>query len=260
MQPSLPDLPPIKPIGESNETIKPAAQGAASPTPSAPPPRDRAQIKGRLRQVVGYIGGASLGFVMLVAAGELTLKPGIRPSDILATIEARTDIGIFNQKMGATPGEFAITEDEYRSKLAEAERAGQAKAELAFQRDLTAVQADKERVVSAYQALYQRANMIAQAGVQMEAVAQQFRQRLIEQTNGGRVMVISIHDGLCAFGNADSCEAARQARAGMIEESTTLTEGDFTKKVRELMAGISDPASLVAGSDMQQNGAPAIQR
>jgi hypothetical protein len=195
-----------------------------------------------------------------VGLGELVLRPGLRPTDFLATIEARTELGIFNQKMGAAPGVLPMTEAEYRNKLAEAERSGQAKAEIAFQRELASVQADKERVVGAYQTLYQRTNIIAQAGVQMEAVAQQFRQRLIEQTNGGRIIVISIYDGLCAMGDANSCESARKAREGMITEAGELTNGDLAKKVQQLMAGIPDPAALIAGQDLRRHGAPDIQQ
>lgn len=195
-----------------------------------------------------------------VTLAELTLRRELRPTTILAMFEAQTELGIFNQKMGAPPGSILLTEDEYRAQIAEAERAGQARAEIVYQRELAAVQADKERVVGAYQALYERTNIIAQAGVQMEATAQQFRQRLIEQTNGGRAVVISVLDGLCALGDYRSCESARQARAGMMAESGALTEGDLAMKVRELMAGIPDPATLVAGNDARENGSPTVQR
>lgn len=251
-QPPLPDMPPMKPMA-----------AASSEQPTIPQQQAKPVHTGgnkRMRQIVGYVAGGGFSLVLVICAAQLALRPGIRPTDLMATIEAQTDMGVFNQKMGAAAGEMILTEDQYREKIAEAERSGQAKAELAYQRDLAAVQADKERVVGAYQVLYQRTNIIAQAGVQMEGVAQQFRQRLIEQTNGGRVMVISIYDGLCALGNADACESARQARAGMIAESTTLTEGDLAQKIQKLMEGIPDPASLVAERDMQQNGAPAIQR
>jgi len=257
MQPSLPELPPMPPVGETSDGAKTTVAAAASSTAAS-----RAGFQGtkRLRQIMTILASGGLVLVATIGIGELVLRPGIRPTDILATIEARTERGIFNQKMGAAPGEMAMTEDQYREKLAQAERTGQAKAEIAFQRELAAVQADKERVVGAYNTLYQRTNIIAQAGVQIEAQAMQFRQRLIEQTNGGRSVVISIYDGLCAFGDQASCESARQARAGMIEESSSLTEAQLAKKVAELMAGIPDPASFVASADMRRNGAPAVRR
>jgi hypothetical protein len=257
MQSNLPELPPMKPVGETQDGGKTVAPFAASPSVA---PRSGFQGTKRLRQMVAILASGGLVLVAAVGIGELVLRPGIRPTDFLATIEARTELGVINQKMGAAPGDFEITEDQYREKLAEAERTGQAKAEIVFQRELAAVQADKERVVGAYSALYQRTNLIAQAGVQMEAVAQQFRQRLVEQTNGGRALVINIYDGLCALGDQDSCKSAREARAGMIQEAGELTEGDLAKKVGELMQGIPDPASLVANRDMRENGSPAIER
>ncbi|MCB4862994.1 hypothetical protein K7W03_25770 [Sphingobium sp. PNB] len=256
MQPSLPELPPMKPVGETPDGAK-TNIAAATSSPSAS--RSGFQGTKRLRQMMTILASGGLILAATIGVGELVLRPGIRPTDIMATIEARTESGIFNQKMGAAPGEMVMTEDQYREKLAEAERSGQAKAEIVFQRELAAVQADKEKVVGAYNTLYQRTNLIAQAGVQVEAQAIQFRQRLIEQTNGGRALVINIYDGLCALGDHGSCESARQARAGMVAESNELTEGQIAKKVAELMAGIPDPASFVAGADMRQNGAPTLR-
>jgi hypothetical protein len=249
-------MPPMKNFGENAEASKPSPPFAAQ---AATPPRSEYKGSRRLRQLVGYVAGGGVALVAMLCVAEVVLRDDLRPTTLLATIEAQTELGILNQKMGAAPGDKPMTEAEYRAKLAEAERAGQAKAEIAFQREVAAVQADKERVVGAYNALYQRTNLIAQAGVQMEAVAQQFRQRLIEQTNGGRVLVINVYDGLCALGSPEACESARQARAGMMKEAGELTEGDLAKKIATLMAGIPDPASLVAGADVRQNGSPTIR-
>ena len=240
------------PVASPPAPMKPVA---LQPSPAGPV---RRAGPGRLRGIVTAIAGGGFAISAGVIGLELVAKPGLRPTDLMATIEARTELSGMNQKMGAEPGVVRLTEADYQRALAKAQREGQAQAELSFQRDLASVQADKERVVAAYQTLYQRANMIAQMGVQMEAVAQQFRQRLIEQTNGGRVLVISVYDGLCALGNAEACESARQARAGMIQEAGELTEGDLARKVAKLMSGIDDPAALVAHEDQQRNGTPAL--
>lgn len=234
---------------------------AAQPQPlpqTAQPARVAPGGTRRLRQLTGYLAGGSFALVLALCAGELALKPGLRPSDLASMIEARVELGSMNQKMGYAPGEHVLTEAQYQEIIAKAQRNGAAKAEIEYQRKLADVQADKERVVGAYQTLYQRTNIIAQAGVQMESQALQFRQRLIEQTNGGRAVVISVYDGLCALGDADSCEKARAARAGMIAESGALTEGDLARKVRELMAGIDDPATFVSRDDRQRRGIPAL--
>ncbi|WP_066703581.1 hypothetical protein [Sphingobium amiense] len=253
-QPDLPNLPPMQSVQAPPAPLAaPAAAPAHDVTRSVPLTR-------RLRQMVGIVMGGGIGLVAVIAVGQATLKPGYRPTDIASAIEATFELGIMNQKLGAAPGEMVLTEDQYRARIAEAERGGQAKAELAFQKEMAVVQADKERIVGAYQTLYQRTNIIAQAAVQLEALALQFRQRIYEQTNGGRAVIIGIYDAGCALGNPQACESAREARRGMMEEAGELTEGDIARKVNELMAGIPDPATLVAGQDIARRGAPKLPR
>ena len=213
----------------------------------------------RMRQMVGYIAGGGFGLVLLICVAQLTLRPGIRPTDLMATIEAQTDIGVFNQKMGAAPGEMILTEAQYREELAEAERSGQAKAELEFQKELAVVQADKERVVGAYQTLYQRANMIAQAGLQLESMAQQMRSQLIQMSNGGRNMVIMFKDVFCGLGDPEACASAREDRGTMISEANELSQGDVGNRIKELMAGVEDPAVFITREDQRRNGTAALQ-
>lgn len=255
-QPELPNLPPMASPAPSREIPLPQPISGDANRRSGSMPMAGGK---RLRQMLTVIAGGGIGMVALIGVGQLVLRPGLRPTDWLAIMEAQTELGIFNQKLGVAPGKVEFTEDQYREKIAEAERRGQAKAEVEFQKEIAVVQADKERVVGAYQTLYQRANIIAQAAVQMESVAQQFRQRLIEQSNGGRAAVISVHDMLCAIGLPESCEAARQARSGMIAESSALTEGNVARKVQELMSGVPDPASLVVSDDRRRNGTPRIR-
>lgn len=214
----------------------------------------------RLRQMVTVL--ASGGFVLTLGVGalEVVAKPEFRPTTLLATFEARSELGGMNQRMGVQPGQMLMTEAQYRAKLAEAERSGQAKAELAFQRDLAGIQADKERVVQAYSTLYARANLIAQAAIQLEALAQQFRQQLLQMSNGGRSMVIMMKDLFCGFGSPEACEGAKADRRVMIDESDELSRGDVGNKVRELMTGIDDPATFITQEDRKRNGTPAIER
>lgn len=252
MQPEPPKLPPMQPASP------PPSSSTSAPVQA--PKAQKASGGNRLQKMVTMLAGGGFAFVLAICVGELALRPELKPTTLLATIEAQTDIGVFNQKMGAAPGEKPMTEDEYRLKLAEAERSGQAKAEIVFQRQLASVQADKERAVGAYQTLYQRTNMIAQAGVHMEAQALQFRQQLVTQTNGGRVLVLTVYDTACGFGSEEACEKARQVRSGMMKESGELTEGDLAAKVNALMAGIPDPASLVANADARQNGLPTVKQ
>lgn len=249
-QPSLPDMEPIRP------SAAPAPPPIAPSAPTAPAPP--AGMSRRLRQATGYLVGGSLSVFLLIGGAQLALRPGLRPTDLMAIMEAQTEIGIFNQRLGLKPGEQVVNEAQYREIIAEAERKGTARAELDLQRQLNVLQADRERLVQAYGALYNRANAIAQAGLQMEAQAQAFRQQLISMTNGGRSVVIGVKDIFCGIGDAQSCDSARRDREAMVGESTGLTGGDTASKIRALMSGIDDPATFVVRKDIERNGAPRL--
>lgn len=243
-----PELPPLH--------YSPASSTAPLPPPAPPPKRFNPGYQ--MRRIMAVVMGGGLAMAMAVSVAEVSLKPGLRPTDLLATVEAHTEMGVWNQKMGARPGDLSMSEADYRAKLAQAERAGAARAEIVFQKQMMQMQADRERVVGAYQTLFQRANLIAQAALQMEAVAQQFRQQLLAMSNGGRATVIAIQDMLCAAGRIPACEAAHAARAGMIAEADELSRGDVGEKVRALMSGIEDPAAFITREDIKKNGAPSL--
>ncbi|WP_126665553.1 hypothetical protein [Croceibacterium ferulae] len=257
MQNDLPPLPEMKPMpsaAPAEPLERPAPRGQYAAQPAAPFGR-------RVRQLFTAFTG--MGFGLMLGAGilQVTMPPQWKPTTIVAMIEAQIELAIMNQKMGAEPGEIIINEAEYREKLAKAERDGQTSAELELQKQMAVVQADKERVVQAYATLYQRANLIAQAAIQLETLAQQFRQQLLQMSNGGRSMVIVMKDLFCGFsGDPATCESARADRRLMIDEADELSRGDVGNRVRELMAGVDDPATLVARNDQQANGTPALDR
>jgi hypothetical protein len=254
---SLPELPPMK--AAENPPIPSMPPMNHGPEPGrgfAAPSGARAVGSRRLRQAVTTLAGGGFALVLLVGGLELVARPGLRPSDLMATIEARTELGIMNQKLGGEPGVMNITEADYQEAIAKAQREGQAQAELAFQRELAGVQ----RVVAAYQTLYSRANMIAQAALQLETMAQQMRAQLLQASNGGRNMVIMFKDIFCGLGDPDACQSARADRGTMIAEADELSRGDVGKRVRELLAGTEDPASLITREDRRNNGTPSIER
>lgn len=227
MQSDLPPLPEMKPIpvapsptSQAEPTERPAQRGAPNYQSAMPFGR-------RLRQMLGMVAGGGVIMVAGIGALEMVAKPEFKPSTLVSTVEAGVELSIMNQKLGQAPGQKSYTEADYRSALAKAEREGQASAELAFQKELAVVQADKERIVQAYGSLYQRANMIAQAALQLETLAQQFRQQLLEMSNGGRSMVIMMKDLFCGF-TADqaTCDSAKADRRVMIDEADELSRGD----------------------------------
>lgn len=253
MQNDLPPLPEMKPV--------PAAPASTSHAEPVERPAPRSQYGApsvmpfgrRLRQMVGFVMGGGLIISVGIAGLELVAKPGLRPTDLIGTLEARPDLVGMNQKLGVEAGRVVFTEADYRQKLANAERKGQAAAELDFQKKLVVVQADKERIVQAYSTLYQRANMIAQAAIQLEALAQQFRQQLLTMSNGGRSTVIMIKDLLCGFtGDQETCDSAKNDRHIMIDESDELSRGDVSRKVKEALADIEDPATIAVHRDGQR--------
>ena len=46
----------------------------------------------------------------------------------------------------------------------------------------------------------------------------------------------------------------------MIGEADELSRGDAGKRVRELLAGVEDPAAFVVREDKRENGTPKIER
>ena len=248
----LPELPAMQapPSMAARPREEPSHSLARMPAPGAK----------RMRQVVGLLAGSGLALTLGVGALEMIAKPGLRPSDLLATMEAHVELGVMNQKMAAEPGVLKMTEADYQKALAKAQRDGQAEAELGYQKQLAVVQADKERVVGAYQTLFQRTNQIVAMALQMEQVAQQLRSALLQATNGGRSVVISIKDMLCGAGSAEACASAKADRRSMIEEADDLSRGDVGARVKELMADVPDPASFIISEDQKRNGMPALQR
>jgi len=254
MQNDLPPLPEMKPIpsAASEQPIeRPAPRGQSGYQPAMPFGR-------RMRQMFTACTGMGFGMIVGLVALEMTLPPEWQPTTIASMLEAKIDLGVKNQMLGAKPGERIVNEAEYRETIAEAERAGQASAELAFQKELAIVTANKERVVQAYATLYQRANAIAQAAIELERMAQAFRQQLLQMSNGGRSMVIMFKDLFCGLGDPQACASARNDRGTMIAEADELSRGDVGNRVRELMAGVDDPATLIAQADQRQNGTPVL--
>lgn len=255
-----PDLPPMPPLGGSAPppALPPLAGASASARPSMM--GAGGAFSRRMRQMLTTVVGGGIGLVLVIGVAQFALRPELKPTTLLATIEAQTELGVLNQKMGADAGVMKMTEAEYRAALAEAERAGQAKAELEYQKQLAAVQADKERVVGAYQTLYQRANMVVQTALQLESVAQQYRQQLLASTNITRPLFIAWYDAKCEMGDAQACATARDRRQSMVSEADELSSGDVGKRIREAMAGIPDPAELMVNADRTANGVPVIQK
>lgn len=244
---TLPDLPAM---------TAPAVSGGTSVM--APSDYDRGggyRPAGRnLRRMLGYFAGGGLMLVVVVLLGEKVLMPEWRPTTLLASFESTLDL---KKMQGLLPvgsdGKPIETQADYEREIGKAKAAGAAEVQVEMQKKLAAVEADKQRVISAYSTLFQRTNMIAQAGLQMEAALQQSRQQMVASSQGGRQVVSMWGDIGCALGMQGGCDAAQNARNSMVSDMD-MARVDVGGRINELMRGVPDPAALIAGADMADGG------
>lgn len=248
--PVMPELPPMQPM----QIATPHMGGAI-----AQQPRGSFQGGGRsLRRLLGLLSSGGLVLVLGVGGLEMIAKDGLRPSQLLAQFQASHDLEEMRQK---NPGMMILNEADYQAKMGEAQRAGQAKAELDYQKKLAAVQSDMQRVTGAYSALYQRTGQLAGIALNMEASLQQARQQTVMQGQAGTAMSANLKDMWCALsGDTTACASASADRSRMVSELNDLATMDEGSRVRELMKDIPDPATLVVNSDLARNGAPSLER
>lgn len=214
-----------------------------------------------LRRVLGYITGGGLFLVVVVLISEKVLLPEWRPTTLLASFEVALDM---KKMQGLLPvgsdGKPIETQADYEKEMAKAKADGAAEAQVEMQKKIAAIEADKQRVIGAYSTLYQRTNMIAQAGLQMEAALQQSRQQMVASSQGGRQVVSMWGDIGCALGMQGGCDAAQSARTSMVTDMD-MARVDVGARINDLLRGVPDPAALIAGADMAQDGStPRLPR
>lgn len=211
----------------------------------------------QLRRLMGMLAGGGLALAAFLIFWQSVAAPGKGPFELLAYAEAKFETGVFNGKMGVAPNGVQMTEAEYREKLAEAERNGAAKAEYALQEKIARLQADQQRIVAAYQALYQRANLIAQAGLGMEAQLQAARTQAIAGASAGNQIVATYGDIGCALG-IGGCEAAADAKERIRADIDNARTGEVGQRIRQLLSEAPDPAQLIIDADLATNGVPSL--
>lgn len=260
MATNLREAPPLPEMPEF-ENVRPMPQQGRGPVPmqGGYGGGGVAQISmGRqLRRLMGMLAGGGLFLAAFLIFWQSVAAPGKGPFELLAYAEAKFETGVFNGKMGVAPDGVQMTEAEYREKLAEAERNGAAKAEYALQEKIARLQADQQRIVGAYQALYQRANMIAQAGLGMEAQLQAARSQAIAGASAGNQIVATYGDIGCALG-IGGCEAAAEAKARIRDDIDSARSGEVGQRIRQLLSEVPDPAQLIIDSDLATNGTPDL--
>lgn len=214
-----------------------------------------------LRSVLSFLTGGGVMLVAGVLALETVAKDEFKPSHLLGAFEASRELSEINGKMGDSPNrKVRMTEAQYQSAIAEAQRAGAAKADLEFQKKVAIVQTDVERVKGAYATLYERTNELAKYAAGMEASLQQGRQQVILQSQATKQAAVNVHEVGCQFGSATECETARRLREEMIQELNELATNADGARVATFMQNLADPASIVVRTDILRNGAPALDR
>lgn len=263
MATNLREAPPLPEMPEF-ENVRPMPQQARGPVPmqggyDGGGGFAQQSLGRQLRRMLGMLAGGGMILAAFLVFWQFVAAPGKGPADLLAHFESKFELGRMNGNMGIVPGQKQMTEAEYRSALAEAERTGQAKAEYALQEKIAMLQANQQRIVGAYQALYQRANMIAQAGLGMEAQLQAAKTQAVAGASAGNQMIATYGDIFCALGAGDgACAAADQAREKIKADLDNTRTGQVGQRINELMAEVPDPAQLVTNSDLTTNGAPAL--
>ena len=232
---------------------------AAGPTAVYSPIHERSGVSAgtrNLKRLMSYLVGGGFVLVVVILLSEKILIPEMRPSSLLASFESAYELG---RMKGLVPvdanGKEIRTQADYEAAIA----AAKAEVQFEYQKKLAAVEADKQNVVQAYASLYQRANLIAQAGLQMEAALQQAKQQMVASSQGGRQVVSMWGDIGCALGMQGGCDAAQKARTDMVSDMDAARV-DVGARIKELMGDVPDPATFVTKSDQTTNGTPTIER
>lgn len=255
--PALPEMPefenvrPMPQPGRSSVSMPGGSNGGAGFAQSS--------MGQQLRRLMALLAGGGLILAAFLVFWQFVAAPGKGPADLLAHFESAFELGRMNGNMAIGPDSQKMTEAGYREALSEAERRGAAKVEYALQEKVAKLQADQQRIVQAYGTLYQRANLIASAGLEMEKQLQASRTQAVAGAEGGNALVATYGDILCALGAGNgACAAADQAREKIKTDIDNTRTGDVGNRINTLMAGVPDPAALVAGADIDTNGAPSL--
>lgn len=233
---------------------------APMPPPAAPVTPASAQRNAlqrgasNLHRLASIIAAGGIPLIVGLVGLEMIAKDDLRPTVVFARWQASHDL---TEMQAKNPGMMIVSEADYHAKMAEAQRAGQAKAELTYQTQLATVQANQQRVIGAYQTLYQRANMIAQAGLGMEAQLQASKSQTMAGAQAGNQMIATYGDIACAIGWG-GCEAAAAAKVRLQTDIENTRTGEVGQRINQLMSDVPDPAHLITGADIGANGAPAL--
>lgn len=210
--------------------------GAGQPVPPVPP---AGGIAKSLRYLRGLVPGTV--FLLLAAAvAEYALPYDHKPSTVLGRFSGAHDTAELRAKQEA--------QAEYNGAIAEASAAVQ-------------------RMSEAYNALWQRGQMLAQAATQMETVILQHQQQAVTNGQGAMAFGANIADLACLLGRLPSddrhtqrtlqsaCGAGAEMRRGMANELAAIGRNGSSIIPRDIFRDLPDPMTMI-----QQSFQPAWER
>jgi len=182
-------------MGEPKEFSQP------SPRPKIEPMQPTMQPKRWLRMLATL--GAP-GIVILIGLGlvEIFASDDWKPSVLVGEAIATYEVTVIRETL--------MDKAEAEEKIAEARADGERQAEITFQEQLKELEftyqeklalsnAQFQSGMDAYKTLYERANLIQQATLQMESTLLQYKQQQIAQTQAGKSFVANAADIGCVF-------------------------------------------------------------
>lgn len=138
--------------------------------------------------------------------------------------------------------------------IAAARAEGERQAEIAFQIQLkeleftyqekfATVQAQLQTGMDAYKSLYERANLIQQAVMNMEGTLLQYKQQAISSTHGGKALVANVADVGCLF-SPELCQVGETMRRNMADELNYAARQGAGQIGQDYLRDMPDPAQL----------------
>lgn len=229
----------IEPMSGSGNSNAPV------PRPQLQPMQPSVQTSGAFRTLIS-LGANSLMLLFIVGLIELAAPSGWKPTDIIATAMVNYETAMIEGTM--------VPRSEAEQLIAEARTSGERAAEIEFQAELRAiefdyaqqlanVQTNLQTGMTAYQSLYERTNQIYQGAIQMEQTVLAQQQAAIRDTQSGQSFLANGADLLCPL-MPELCQVSDRIREDMADDLVTAGRSGRGSIMRDMLAGIEDPASL----------------
>lgn len=201
------------PMGEPKEFSQ------ARQPPRIEPMQPISQPKRWLR-MLATLGAPGLVLMAGMATVEVFAPEDWKPSVMVGEAIAKYEVTVIRETL--------MDRAEAEEKIAEARADGERQAEIDFQEELKKLEytyqvklahanSQFQSSVDAYKSLYERANLIQQATLQMETTVLQYRQQQVAGTQAGKSFVANAADIGCVF-VPELCDVSDNIRDDIADE------------------------------------------